>query len=372
MESINRQDLLLVNNLCTRKYTENTFFSNGSKKEHEHISNLKKKLKEISIYFSTKYLNEYGPFQTCLSSGNPITRGGTFNNIWSGIYKGATNKQYAAQISFVMNRKESCLDVGFFFGSASAHSLSKEDRFEFETQLNNIGIDLSNAITNNSDMQRKYDMLFDLGFKPYINGILVSPNDWCNNIRFDTANSKITTKIYPNDFNIIESSTIDYVVSQIIFLMVAINNVNTTPRQVIIKPMTPEQRAKQAERQAQIGLKGELYVMEYERLKLKELGINNSNYPKHVALESNHYGFDILSLDENKNELFIEVKTTTRDKEDTLSKSFFLSNNEFEVYTKNKNKYSIFRVYDIENTPSVEQLKLDKLSKEPDGYIIKY
>ena len=60
------------------------------------------------------------------ATGNAIAIGGTnFKRVWSGIFKGAENKQYAAQISFVMNPNEACLDVGFYFGRASGHSFDK-------------------------------------------------------------------------------------------------------------------------------------------------------------------------------------------------------------------------------------------------------
>ncbi len=65
------------------------------------------------------------------------------------------------------------------------------------------------------------------------------------------------------------------------------------------KPLTPEQRAKQAERRAIIGHKGEVFVMKSEKQKLTELGLATNGYPKHVALESMSYGYDILSKDEN-------------------------------------------------------------------------
>jgi hypothetical protein len=141
---------------------------------------------------------------------------------------------------------------------------------------------------------------------------------------------------------------------------------------IIVKPLTPEQRAKQAERLAQIGQKGELFVMDYEQRRLKALGINIAHYPKHVALESMHYGYDILSLDENKNEIYIEVKTTTRISEDQNSRIFFISANEFEVFSKNKQKFKLCRVYDIENSPTLEFVDLSMATKRPDGYIIKY
>ena len=82
------------------------------------------------------------------------------------------------------------------------------------------------------------------------------------------------------------------------------------------------------QRLAQIGLKGELFIMDSEKNKLKQAGITDTYYPKHVALESMSSGYDVASIDENGNKIFIEVKTTTRRKEDINSKIFFISSNE--------------------------------------------
>ena len=55
--------------------------------------------------------------------------------------------------------------------------------------------------------------------------------------------------------------------------MNAINNVKTIP---IVKPLTPEQSAKRAERLAEIGNKGELYIMECERSRIKKNGFKKT------------------------------------------------------------------------------------------------
>lgn len=373
MEPITREDLVLINDLSARTYTGLSLSSNTTDIERNRFNAIKVKLKGIADYFATKYSLSYGPFGTNVSpEANPMTRGNTLNHVWSTLFKGATNKQYAAQISFVMDRQNPYLNVGFYFGRASGHSLEDAQRTLLETMLTNLGVSLSDAVVNNIEFQTSYNSLFDFGFTAYSNGDSVLPNNWYNSIRIDAKNSQITAKIYPNDFGVIENSTIDSYVSQVIFLMSAINAPNVTTTTPIIKPLTPEQRAKQAERNAQIGLEGEIFVLKNEMLKLQRSGINRTGYPKHVALESTHYGYDILSLDHNGNEIFIEVKTTTRKREDSYSKKFFISNNEFETFTKNKKKYQLHRVYDIENTPSFEELDLETVTKQADGYIITY
>jgi hypothetical protein len=372
MEQLTKSDLLLINNLSNRTYSDNQLLSSANKDEKEQLDNVKKKLKELATYFSEKYKNSYGPFETSVVTGNDIAIGGTrFKRIWSGIFKGAENKQYAAQISFVLNPNETCLDVGFYFGRASGHSRNKEERQRLEGQLKSLGLSLSNTIDNNEIFKQKYLSLFDFGFSAYSLGENVSSDIWRSQIKKGPKNSQIIAKIFPNDFDVIENSTIDSYVSQVVFLMggISIGNIPLTPT---IKPLTPEQRAKQAERLAEIGTKGELFIMKVEKEKLASLELNCIDYPKHVALESTTFGYDIKSLNENNNEILIEVKTTTRRKEDLSSRQFFISSNEYKVYQENKSRFKLYRVYDIENIPSFEILDLENMEKEADGYICNY
>ena len=372
MEQITKRDLQLINNLSKHTYVDNKLLSKASEEEKIQLDRVKRKLKEIAIYFSEKYKVSYGPFETSVVTGNDIAIGGTrFKRIWSGIFKGAENKQYAAQISFVLNPIETCLDVGFYFGRAQGHSKDKDERQRLEEQLRNLGISLSNSIKANPAFKQKYLDLFDFGFSAYSVNENVTSENWVNLIIDNTKSSQIIAKIYPNDFDLIENSTIDSYVSQVIFLMGGI----ASDKEIIIptiKPLTPEQRAKQAERLAEIGNKGELYIMKIEEEKLHKLGLKNEKYPRHVALESTIFGYDVLSLDENSQEIQIEVKTTTRKKEDINSRQFFISSNEIDVYNKNKNTYKLYRVYDVENSPSYELLDLEKVNKLADGYICSY
>lgn len=372
MQSITKGDLLLINNLSKHTYTNNQLLSKANEAEKKQLDRIKQKLKEIAFFFSEKYQNAYGPFETSVVTGNDIAIGGTrFKRIWSGIFKGAENKQYAAQISFVLNPNETCLDVGFYFGRAQGHSKNKEERDRLETQLRNLGISLSNSIKLNESFRQKYLELFDFGFAAYSIGGNVTSEQWVELIADHTKSSQIIAKIYPNDFDVIENSTIDSYVSQVIFLMGGISNDDTSVIPTI-KPLTPEQRAKQAERLAEIGTKGELFIMKVETEKLKKYGLSNPKYPRHVALESTSFGYDILSINENNEEIFIEVKTTTRKQEDNSSKQFFISAYEFQTFEKNRSNYKLYRVYDIENSPTFELLDLGKVQKEADGFICKY
>ena len=80
------------------------------------------------------------------------------------------------------------------------------------------------------------------------------------------------------------------------------------------------------------GFKGELFVLEQERKKLQDQNLLVKNYPRHVSIESDIYGYDILSKDEVGNDIYIEVKTTTKREGDFKADMFYLSNNEYQMF----------------------------------------
>lgn len=370
MEPITKSDILLIKRLSSLTYTSNTLLSKASSQEREDLRDLKRRLGLISEYFAKKYESDYGPLQASVVSGNDISIGGSrLKRIWSGIHKGADNKQYAVQISFVVNHKENCLDVGFYFGRAQGHSKNHEEQQLLKSQQHQLAFSLSNAINENAHFKEKYLKLFELGFISYSNDVYTSPENWANVIISSPSTASIICKVEFDSFGRIDIPKIDFYVSQIIFMMKGIYHIDeTTP----IGPLTLEQRAKQAERLSEIGTKGELFVFEMEKERLKNIKIEKKVYPDHVALKSDAYGYDILSLDEQKEDIYIEVKTTTRRKDDPYSRNFFISSFELDVYNKNKKSYRLYRVYDIENAPSFEIIDMEKLSKTADGYICSY
>ena len=78
--------------------------SNASEAENGHLRRIINNLRTIAGFFVNKYSPSLEPFETIVTTGNPISIGGTrLRRIWSGFIKGAPNMQYAAQISFVLN-----------------------------------------------------------------------------------------------------------------------------------------------------------------------------------------------------------------------------------------------------------------------------
>lgn len=102
----------------------------------------------------------------------------------------------------------------------------------------------------------------------------------------------------------------------------------------------------------EIGDKGETLVLENEIRKAKAWNLPFSMLKKirRVSLESDDYGYDILSFDKDGNEHYIEVKTT---KASYKKLSFIFTRNELEHAKKYGKSYSIVMVFDILQNPRI-------------------
>jgi len=121
MKIITKSDFNLITDLSSRDYSDNSMSTNSTEQERLDFRNFKQKLKSIAEDYKNQYNSDFGVFTSGASSGNPIKFNGTrLNRVWSGIFKGADNKQYSAQISFVIDETRKCIDVGFYFGRASS------------------------------------------------------------------------------------------------------------------------------------------------------------------------------------------------------------------------------------------------------------
>lgn len=112
----------------------------------------------------------------------------------------------------------------------------------------------------------------------------------------------------------------------------------------------------------EIGDLGEMLVFEYELNRLKELNLPNwRSRVRHIAKdEGDGAGYDIVSADKNRNEIFIEVKTTTNNND------FFITSNELKVMEQKKKQYYIYRVFldTVHNDSRVEIYAGEKEIKE--------
>lgn len=97
-------------------------------------------------------------------------------------------------------------------------------------------------------------------------------------------------------------------------------------------------------RQMEIGALGEAFVYDLECNKLKHTNFVD-RIDRYKALDPSN-GYDILSFDNEGNELYIEVKTTIGD----INEDFFISSHEINTAKKlisQDKKYYIYRVYNI-------------------------
>uniref|UniRef100_UPI0030D784A8 DUF3883 domain-containing protein n=1 Tax=Zunongwangia profunda TaxID=398743 RepID=UPI0030D784A8 len=89
----------------------------------------------------------------------------------------------------------------------------------------------------------------------------------------------------------------------------------------------------------ELGDRGEELVLEYEKNKLIEKG--KLDFANKVKIVKDGEGYDIFSFDENRQEIYIEVKTTQGNEKTP----FYLSLNERLFYQIKQDRYIIYRLY---------------------------
>ena len=370
--SILKSEIELIQRLSSQRYPK-SLKGLINPEDELALKKLQEKLKRISDKIKYQYDEYYGPFISERSKGNPVNIGGALRRVWSGVYKGASNKQYAAQISLVINMEAGGLDIGFYFGRTSAMRLSNDQREYLECQLKQLGKLLYDQIENNTIIKTAFNNLIDLGFLAETKNRRVTPSVWLREINESPSHSSLTITIKPDDSGIIPFSLIDIYVALVMPLMVAFpknRSIDKTEINKLPKPLTPEQRAKQAEMRALIGIKGEELVLAFEKQRLLEAKISRNNRPSHQSLISDAFHYDILSCDEEEDNLYIEVKTTTRQKKDIYSSVFYMSNQEYKFFQENIKNYRIYRVYDVYGNPEIEVLDIKDIKLEVDTYRI--
>lgn len=98
-----------------------------------------------------------------------------------------------------------------------------------------------------------------------------------------------------------------------------------------------------------LGLAGEELVFKFEQFRLSQSGRPHlAEKVEHVTrTQGDGLGFDILSFDEEGNEQFIEVKTTTFAKETP----FFASASEVRFAQQNARRFSLYRLFEFRKAP---------------------
>lgn len=120
---------------------------------------------------------------------------------------------------------------------------------------------------------------------------------------------------------------------------------------------------------SRLGKIGELWVYKCEVKRLADAG--RKDLAKKVvwhAQEDDSKGYDILSFDEEGNEIYIEVKTTNGG----INTPFFISAQEMAVSHAFPEKYRLYRVYDFKTAAKVRVITGDisLLNPQPTNYIV--
>lgn len=105
-----------------------------------------------------------------------------------------------------------------------------------------------------------------------------------------------------------------------------------------------------------LGRAGEDFVLDLEKKKLKQLGITEINKKlKHSSVEEGDgLGYDIKSVDEMGNEIFIEVKATTGG----FGTPFYITRHELYCSEENSAKYRLYRLYHFDPIKNKGKIKI--------------
>jgi hypothetical protein len=191
-----------------------------------------------------------------------------------------------------------------------------------------------------------------------------------NEVLTERYKGKLERAVWRNIFVwlVFESIGKDEIIPDKLNLTSQPKGINTLPdRNRQFKGQEPIDYISVAKQYKDLGNAGEELVIEYEKEKLKKLGFQELIDEVKSVLDGK--GYDVLSFDENRNEIHIEVKTTSGD----INTPFFLSENEYGYLKFKPEYYYLYRIYnfDIEfNTGSFYILKdaQNQILIEPTNY----
>ena len=111
------------------------------------------------------------------------------------------------------------------------------------------------------------------------------------------------------------------------------------------------------ERQTALGIAGEEFVYQNEIDTVKSINPLLVDRVQHLSMfQGDGFGYDILSVDNDGNSKYIEVKTTTSNNPNS---PFFLSINEFKFFRENINNGAyIYRVYNFSQSTRSGQIMI--------------
>lgn len=368
---ITYNDYKYLNDVCNRNYKDNSMLSNASSQERIRYLDIQHKLKDISRELKTEYFSSDPSLKCDGSSGNPLNRSGSLKWPWSCVFKGS-NKQHGAQISIIFEPKQGCMKVGFFFGGASRHNLSKDESIKEMKKMKKMAQNLKTNIEKNNELHERFYMLEALGFEFSLNGLKQDPNQWLLSIVSNPIYAQITASIPITKTKKITIDSFKDYYSQIAFLLNAIDLKVFSGQRKRNYHIDSDTRKRRMDILERIGKEGEEYIMALEREKLRKKNLLRKNYPRHVALYDDSCGYDILSLDDKGREIFIEVKSTVYKKGQIGANTFFMSDNEWQTYLQKGKQYKLYRVYGVGDKMVCEKVYLGRVNKKPQNYIIEF
>lgn len=103
---------------------------------------------------------------------------------------------------------------------------------------------------------------------------------------------------------------------------------------------------------AKIGFLGEELVMAHERQKLKAYPDLQAQVEQVSQTKGDGLGYDVKSFDLNGHPIFIEVKTTTANRQTP----FYISRRELEFSKTHTKQYRLYRLYDFDRSTTLQQM----------------
>ena len=146
------------------------------------------------------------------------------------------------------------------------------------------------------------------------------------------------------------------------------DNIVTEPEPMYFKKPFKINYLEREQRNSDLGNKGELLVLQYERWRLTTTGKDSfAEKVEWIAEHDDGAGFDILSKNDDGSDRYIEVKTTKLTKYTPI----FFTRNEYQFAKNNGKKFHLYRVFNFAEKPKLFELRgsFDEFcTKEPVVY----
>ncbi len=226
--------------------------------------------------------------------------------------------------------------------------LDEKDR-TFPREFSNSMTRIADYYKGGSFFTKTYDLInpkfeeedFINDLSRYLNSYQKIVNDPTSSVLLDVLDESVFEE---NDQN--KESDLNYTLPEFNPVVVKKESKNKNQKKSRrLKPRNPIQPSKK------VGDAGEKHVYEYEKNKLKKLGLNNLSelIVKQYEDLSFFPGYDIQSFDENGNKIYIEVKSTKG-----KNKSYFeISENEIRAAKELGNSYYIYQVTNALTNPKI-------------------